>query len=113
MKCWLEDELNEQCCCNCAWHFEDYLHCNTIEDRKDHGCVCNIIKGYICIPPEFEGRMHSGWPKHSCGCEMYTPKDKYTVQMQSKKLENTMTTAEYKDYLASLEEQERRENEAE
>lgn len=74
-KCWLKTE-HKQCCCKCSYHLTDYEHCTTnpaLRKQKDNTCVCSIVKGYICAPPEFDGRCYSNWPKHSVGCEMYTP----------------------------------------
>jgi len=63
-----------RCCCNCAWHIEDFHHCTTaLELRKEkHGCVCSEHKGWICMTSEFEGVAHSGWTEHSlCECHEF------------------------------------------
>lgn len=76
-KCWLDDPEIHQCCCVCKHHYPDYEHCTTnrkLRKEKDD-CICNILKGYICIPPEFGGRAYSGWERHSIGCEMFERKD--------------------------------------
>ena len=68
-----------QCCCNCKKHLQDNHHCtlDTELRAKEGGCVCSIKKGWVCIglwvEGDGQGRVHSGWPEHSCGCEMYDP----------------------------------------
>lgn len=70
-ECWLNKLPFYQCCCKCKYHIEDYSHPET--DRKP----IFHIRGYICLAPEItEGKgAFSGWPKHSIGCELYTPKE--------------------------------------
>jgi hypothetical protein len=60
------------CCCNCANHIEDFYHCTTaLEMRKEKNvCVCSEHKGWICMPPEFDGAAYSGWAEHGM-CEMH------------------------------------------
>lgn len=58
-----------QCCCTCAHHLRDFHHCTTTGQR-DGKCVCSEPKGWICVPPEFEG-AHSGWSEHGL-CELYS-----------------------------------------
>lgn len=68
-KC-MKPDWNGRCCCNCVHHIEDFHHCVTAWDlRKEHGgCVCSVHKGWICMPPEFEGAAYSGWVEHGmCG----------------------------------------------
>lgn len=60
----------EQCCCICEHHYEDCSHPHT-----DGGSILSC-RGYVCVLPNFldsERRqaMHSGWPEHSIGCEMF------------------------------------------
>lgn len=68
-----KDEHHGACCCNCKHHLADYHHCTTAPElRETHkGCVCGIQKGWICRPPEFDGRCYSGWTEHGI-CEMHT-----------------------------------------
>ena len=72
--CTLYDPEVRQCCCACRYRLTDYFHCSTAPAfRRSHGaCICGFIKGYICQPPEFDGRAYSQWPEHSVGCEMFT-----------------------------------------
>lgn len=87
IKCWLKSEW-KQCCCNCRWHVKDCYHCTTdmdlrkqIEEKTGKSvCICNIQKGWACIAP-FEDepgpqRVHTNWPEHSLGCELYSGKVK-------------------------------------
>lgn len=71
--CTMRDPQVRQCCCHCRYHLVDYQHCCTNPQlRQETGrCICDTIKGYICAPPEFEGKACSDWPNHSVGCEMY------------------------------------------
>jgi len=62
-----------QCCCNCKLRLTDYKHC-TIHGRGADGCCCHEVKGYVCIAFASEGIVHSEWPEHSCGCELYSPR---------------------------------------
>jgi len=60
------------CCCKCRYRLTDYHHCTTspaLREKKG-GCVCSEVKGYICHPPEFDGRAYSGWSEHGM-CEMF------------------------------------------
>ena len=68
------------CCCTCQFHVRDYHHCTTAWDIRlaleaaipeFKGCVCNIPKGWVCMPPESK-RVHSGWPEHGL-CELWIP----------------------------------------
>src|ERR1035437_7335406 len=61
-----------RCCCNCAYHIEDFEHCTTNPTLREekHGCICSIHKGWICMAPEFERGAFSGWPEHGM-CEMH------------------------------------------
>lgn len=84
-KSWGECQLNsnlKQCCCVCKWHIEDHYHCTTAMPLRyeierlvggDH-CICDMLKGWICYPPEMLGRAFSDWPEHSIGCEMFRDK---------------------------------------
>lgn len=75
-ECWMESK-HHQCCCQCRHHIPDFYHC-TIDTKlreEMEKCVCGIQKGWICIPPEFDGRAYSEWPEHSIGCEMYDKKN--------------------------------------
>jgi hypothetical protein len=66
-------ELIGQCCCSCQFQLEDHSHPHT------DGKSMTAIRGYICAPSPEEwayGEVDrpiamSGWPKHSCGCELY------------------------------------------
>lgn len=71
--CRLSDGPFFQCCCNCQHHLPDYHHCTTNKMLRQSAkeCVCSIQKGWVCAG--FVDRVHSGWPEHSVGCEMYTP----------------------------------------
>lgn len=78
--CQLEVEPFKQCCCNCKHHWQDFHHCITApKDVKPGagGCQCSVPKGWACVVKKLVdpggGRIHSGWPEHSIGCEMYTP----------------------------------------
>lgn len=83
-ECQLNSEL-KQCCCNCKFHFQDYFHCTVLPrptreqkiavGKEDSRCVCSVPKGYVCGLGIEDGRVHSNWPEHSCGCEGYIPKD--------------------------------------
>ena len=79
-KCQLAVEPFKQCCCNCVHHWQDFHHCTTkpILRKRLGGCVCSQPKGWICVGMRADGGdlVHSGWPEHSIGCEMYTPKPK-------------------------------------
>lgn len=76
-----KDLWKGHCCCNCKYHIEDFYHCTTVtRDEKlrlsDDNCVCNIHKGWICMPQHLEGigRAHSGWEEHGM-CEMHELKE--------------------------------------
>jgi hypothetical protein len=75
-ECWLNSD-QKQCCCNCKYHYPDFFHCTTDRKKRDEmgKCICNIQKGWICRPPEFEDHAFSGWDEHSIGCEMYEKKN--------------------------------------
>ncbi|MBE3085042.1 MAG: hypothetical protein IMZ64_02355 [Bacteroidetes bacterium] len=63
-----------QCCCKCAYHFPDFYHCGVSKPKDSSGCVCSILKGWICACPIDDNvRVHSEWPEHSLGCELYVP----------------------------------------
>ncbi len=81
-KCQIKEPPFYQCCCNCKSHVEDFCHC-TIDRglrKKKVGCICSIHKGWICVGfvymDDGHGPAHSGWPEHSCGCELYDAKEK-------------------------------------
>ena len=93
-KCWLKTE-QKQCCCNCQWHARDCYHCTTAMDLKNQiekltkrsTCICDIQKGWACLAPEFIGRdgvqrIHTNWPEHSIGCEMYSAREKVEKEEQ-------------------------------
>ena len=64
-----------QCCCTCIYHIEDFYHCCRGKSKVSSTtgpCICSLRKGWICMPPGNEGRVHSNWPEHSCGCEIHT-----------------------------------------
>lgn len=69
-----------KCCNNCRYHIQDFYHCTTkrplSEDGLSYvgGCVCSIPKGWICMNPEMEGRVYSGWTEHGL-CECWMPKN--------------------------------------
>lgn len=78
--CYLGTEPLFQCCCNCKHHWPDNHHCTTkpaLRKKMDNKCICSVQKGWICVGMRMEdggkGAVHSGWPKHSIGCEMYQP----------------------------------------
>ena len=73
-KCLLNVAPFYQCCCKCIYHIPDYKHCGI--DGRESGCVCDQIKGWICMPGE-TNRAVSNWYEHSCGCEMYLTKETY------------------------------------
>lgn len=62
-----------QCCCNCTFRATDYKHCS-IHGRPAGQCVCGQQKGFVCLALAGEGVVHSEWPEHSCGCELYDPR---------------------------------------
>ena len=76
----------KQCCCQCAYHWEDYFHCHDVfsdgssvrdvlgEHYGDRKCICGIRRGWICAAPEFYPHAHSSWPEHSVGCECFAQK---------------------------------------
>lgn len=70
-----------QCCCNCQHHLPDYYHCTIHKDMRKSakGCVCSIQKGWVCagfLTQPGCNSVHSEWPEHSVGCEMYKPINK-------------------------------------
>ena len=74
--CYLESRMH-QCCCNCKFQWVDYHHCTIHEAlrEKEGKCICSKPKGFICVGFMFQGDgstgVHSEWPEHSIGCEMY------------------------------------------
>lgn len=58
------------CCCTCKNHIRDFHHCTTVQMRPMGKCVCSQPKGWICMPPEFDGAAYSGWTEHGI-CEMW------------------------------------------
>lgn len=65
-----------QCCCKCIYHLPVHHHCGTDPKPKvkTYGrCVCGVQKGFACVAPEM-GRVYDNWPRHSCGCELFTTK---------------------------------------
>lgn len=66
-----KEQWHDQCCCNCQHHIEDFYHCATGFREANEGCICSKHKGWICMPPEFEGKAYSGWDEHGM-CEMWT-----------------------------------------
>ncbi len=64
-----------KCCCSCAGRATDYHHCCTNQElrKETGGCVCSIPKGFLCLVPEMDGRVHSGWTEHGI-CEMWSKK---------------------------------------
>lgn len=77
--CKLEEGPSYQCCCSCVSLVEDYSH--PITDGKN---VTNL-RGYVCTSDGLH--YSSGWPEHSKGCEMYTPRSKETLNTLIEKLE--------------------------
>lgn len=73
-KCQLTEPPFHQCCCVCKYHVADHHHCSTsIELRTEKGsCVCGERKGWVCLGFADHGRVHSNWPEHSVGCELWT-----------------------------------------
>jgi hypothetical protein len=71
--CQLNAEPFSQCCCNCTLRVTDHKHCS-IHGRSQAGCVCHEVKGFVCLGLAYEGRVHSEWAEHSCGCELYMPR---------------------------------------
>ena len=63
-------QWGDRCCCNCAHHIRDYHHCTTTGRTADGGCSCSVPRGWICMPPEFDGAAYSGWSEHGM-CEMH------------------------------------------
>lgn len=78
--CQMTVEPFYQCCCNCNFHFPVNFHCCT-EPKPDKSlhpdskCCCSVQKGWACFPQDSK-EIYDNWPEHSCGCEMYTPKNK-------------------------------------
>ena len=65
-KCYKKDPDIQQCCCICMSHRKDYSHPHT-----DGKAVTNV-RGYICQTDSIgDSGPHSGWPKHSVGCELF------------------------------------------
>jgi hypothetical protein len=77
-ECQLDKEPFKQCCCKCRFHLADHYHCSFDKPHlkaigiDTEGCICKHVRGWICAPPEFQGRAHSNWPEHDVGCEMFT-----------------------------------------
>jgi len=84
-KCQLSVEPMYQCCCNCENHIRDLWHCSTQGGDVNHD-LCYEPRGWICVMPSEDPEGFSGWAEHSCGCEMYTPKD-------GRKADNTRVAA--------------------
>ena len=74
--CTIEGIGKGRCCCNCRFRLTDNHHCTTSPDLVAElgRCVCSLPKGFICAPPEFDGRVHSGWSEHGL-CEMHDYRD--------------------------------------
>jgi hypothetical protein len=77
-KCMLAEGPFYQCCCNCRNHWQDFHHCTihtTLRAEREQ-CVCGVPKGWVCIGFRAKGDprapIHSEWPEHSVGCEMYS-----------------------------------------
>ena len=52
------------CCCTCKHRLDDHSHpCTDGKSIMEH-------RGYICRPPESDGRAFSGWSEHGL-CEMH------------------------------------------
>ena len=76
-----------QCCCNCIFHLEVNYPCNKENHEKG---ICYTHKGWACVCPtmsEVTTRVLDDWEEHSCGCELYTPKDKYNLLVTYKEKE--------------------------
>jgi len=80
--CQMKEAPFYQCCCNCIYLKAVHYHCCTeptpTEEQKIEAgitgrCVCGVQKGWACAMPESD-RIYDNWPRHSCGCELYTPK---------------------------------------
>jgi len=79
----------KQCCCQCAYHWEDHFHCrDTFYDGRmvrkvlethyeTDKCICGIQRGWICANPGMYPRAHSNWPEHSIGCECFDKKQNW------------------------------------
>lgn len=67
-ECWINKPPFYQCCCQCENHIEDKHHPSTTDkSMSEH-------KGWICLWPFHEEPKRiafSGWPEHSCGCELF------------------------------------------
>jgi hypothetical protein len=74
-------ESDGQCCCQCKFQWIDYHHCTIHSElrAKENKCVCSIPKGFVCVGFMHQGDgstgVHSEWPEHSIGCEMYIPRN--------------------------------------
>ena len=64
-KCCLKTKPFYQCCCKCQYLLKDYSHPTTDGKSNKH------LRGYVCAAFMTDHGVHSGWTKHSCGCEMY------------------------------------------
>lgn len=69
-----------QCCCKCVYLKPVFFHCCTSpkptkEQRAPfpdtEKCVCSVQKSWACTGTD---SIYDRWPKHSCGCEMFTKK---------------------------------------
>jgi hypothetical protein len=71
--CYLNSSWH-QCCCQCRFHIPDFYHCGVSRpEDMEKGCVCLILKGWICLCliDENDVRAYSGWPEHDIGCELF------------------------------------------
>jgi len=68
-KCMKNSPPFHQCCCECQNLLVDYSH-PWVDGKK-----ASKIRGYICHVPYY-GFTHSGWCKHSAGCELFLSKGK-------------------------------------
>ena len=94
--CQMKEPPFYQCCCDCIYHWQDFHHCTTKVD-KESGCVCDQPKGWICVMPRLtqdSERVHSGWPEHSVGCEMYT-----SIKKQQETAVKNITESDLPDLL--------------
>ena len=75
--CQMNVEPFFQCCCKCVYHLSVNYHCTTSPQMRHDvgGCCCSVQKGWACVAPDFN-RVFDSWPEHSCGCELFTPKNK-------------------------------------
>lgn len=75
VQCYLKEPPHNQCCCNCRYHAQDFHHCITSPELREQkgGCVCGVPKGWVCTfgSEDNHNKVHSNWPEHSVGCELY------------------------------------------